>query len=134
MSVFHHGRPADRQLVRRIRIRDEDGVAVLAWETHGDHPHEVIVFRSYQGFAGESADLTADDRQTLVYRGSEKRVTVRDEGLQDSVLYYYSVFARGSDGAWHEQLKKKFRGGEVHRSAHPDVPEDWSRVSEGPNW
>jgi hypothetical protein len=132
MSLFHHGRSADHQVVTHFRIRHEDGAALLTWETRGHHPHEVIVFRSYQGFVDDALDPTNDERQTLVYRGSEKTVSVQDANLQDSVLYYYTVFARGDDEAWHEQLKTKLRGQAGGWNAE-DEPTTWEKEdTQGP--
>ena len=126
MSRFHHGRSADHQVVTHFRIRQADGAALLTWETRAEHPCEVIVFRSFQGFVDDSLDPTRDERQTLVYRGSEKTVSVQDAGLQESVLYYYTVFARGNDGAWHEQLKTKLRDQAGGWNAK-DTPTTWER-------
>ena len=47
----------------------------------------------------------SDPQQKLVYQGTDLHSRIKDDGLVDGVRYYYSVFIRGSDGHWHQQLK-----------------------------
>lgn len=62
------------------------------------------MLRSEKEFATASPDPSADARQALVYRGAERHVTLKDPGLTNDVAYYYSVFSKGDDGAWHSEM------------------------------
>jgi hypothetical protein len=107
MAIFRHGKSSD--YLTHFHAAHGDGWAVLAWDVRGDERREVAVFRSLDAFADESADPTADARQTLVHQGVENHSHVQEAGLIDGVDYYYSVFAMGDDGDWHEQLKTKVK-------------------------
>ena len=104
MSLFHHRSGIDSEHVVHFHVSHGDHAAGLAWDLRDETPREIAVFRSTQGFVEEGVDPTGDDRQTLVYRGSDRHVKLTDQDLTNDIAYYYSVFAAGDDGAWHLQL------------------------------
>jgi hypothetical protein len=108
MTLFHHGQATESQYLTHLHAVHGDNFAALCWDLRGDADREVMVFRSKEGFADESVAPTSDPRQTLVYKGLDRHsveTELQDETVQDDVTYYYSLFALGDDGAWHEQLK-----------------------------
>jgi len=102
--LFHHHSGVESQYITHFHVGHGDRAAGLAWDLRDGQAREVMVFRSAQGFVEEGTDPTADDSQTLVYRGTDRHARLTDEGLTNDVAYYYSVFAAGDDGAWHLQL------------------------------
>jgi hypothetical protein len=63
-----------------------------------------MVFRSTQGFVEDEVEPTSDERQRLVYQGSDLHAKMTGDSLTNDIAYDYSVFARGEDGNWHLQL------------------------------
>jgi len=104
VTLFHHHSGIESQYITHFHAGHGDHAAGLAWDLRDGQAREVMVFRSAQGFVDEGVDPIADDRQTLVYRGTDKHVKLTDQNLGNDVAYYYSVFAAGDDGAWHLQL------------------------------
>jgi hypothetical protein len=104
MSLFHHHGGIDSEYITHFHVSHGDQSAGLAWNLRDGEPREVMVFRSAQGFVEEGVEPTGDDRQALVYRGSDTHVKLTDTSLVNNVAYYYSVFAAGDDGGWHLQL------------------------------
>ena len=112
MTLFRHHGGTDSTYISQFHIRQGDRAAGLSWSLVDGPPREVLVFQSTQGFVEDVADPRADDRQQLVYQGTELHARLTDAGLSDDVAYhypddiayYYSVFARGDDGAMHLQL------------------------------
>lgn len=105
MELFHHDQAAEHQRLSHLHVESGDDWVGLTFETHDQLPHEIAVFRSDSGCADESLDPIIDPRQRLVYQGTDLHSRIKDDGLTDGVRYYYSVFVRGSDGHWHQQLK-----------------------------
>jgi hypothetical protein len=103
MGIFRHGKSSE--YLTHFHASHGDGWAVLAWDIRDGEPREVIVFRSKDAFADESALPTDDPRQKLVYQGADNTSKVQDTGLIDDIDYYYSIFVMGDDGDWHEELK-----------------------------
>jgi len=104
VTLFHHRSGIEGEFITHFHAGHGDHAAGLAWDLRDDRPREVMVFRSAQDFVEEGVDPTTDDRQTLIYRGSDRHVKLTDENLTNDVAYYYSVFAAADDGAWHLQL------------------------------
>ncbi len=104
MSLFHHQSGIESQYITHFHVKQGDRLAGFAWDLRDDTPREVLVFRSTQGFVEEGVDPTGDERQRLVYQGSDLHAKLSDAGLTNDIAYYYSVFARGDDGHWHLQL------------------------------
>lgn len=78
-------------------------------------------------FVERGVDPTTDERQTLVYRGSDRHVKLVDENLTNDAAYYYSVFAAGDDGAWHLQLTDTVAprsSSHCHRVGYDDHDDD----------
>ena len=100
-------------------------------------PREVLVLQSTQGFVADGVDPTADDRQRLVYRGTEPHARLTDGSVNNDVAYYYpddfsyyySVFARGDDGNLHLQLTVRAAPRSVGSWQRPDSD---SEESESP--
>lgn len=105
MELFHHDQAAEHQHLSHLHVESGDDWVGLTFEAHDHLPHEIAVFRSDSGFADGALDPTSDPRQRLVYQGIDLHSRIEDKGLADGVPYYYSVFVRGSDGHWHQQLK-----------------------------
>lgn len=108
---YHHG-GTDSRYITQFDIRQGDRAAGFSWELRDGQPREVLVFQSTQGFVEDDVDPVSDDRQRLVYQGSELHARLSDADLSDDLAYYYpddfsyyySVFARGDDGNLHLQL------------------------------
>ncbi len=104
MNLFHHDGGIESQYITHFHARQGDRTAGLAWDLRDKQAREVIVFRSTQGFVDEALDPTADDRQTVVYQGTDTHVKLTETNLTNDVAYYFSVFAKGDDGHWQLQL------------------------------
>lgn len=108
MTLFRHGQATDSQYLTHLHAVHGHDFLALCWDLRGEADREVLVFRSRQGFADEAITPWTDPRQTLVYRGRDKssvETELQDETVRDDMTYFYSLFALGDDGAWHEQLK-----------------------------
>jgi hypothetical protein len=104
VTLFHHHSGIESQYVTHFHTRQGDRSVGLAWDLRDKRPREVAVFRSTQDFVEDGVDPTGDDRQRLVYQGSELHARLSDDSLTNDIAYYYSVFAKGDDGNWHLQL------------------------------
>ena len=104
MGLFHHHTDISSEYITHFHITHGDHAAGLAWDLRDERPREVMVFRSMQGFVEEGVDPAEDDRQTLVYRGSDRHAHLTDTSLVNDIAYYYSVFAADDVGDWHLQL------------------------------
>jgi hypothetical protein len=112
MTLFHHHGGFDSQYIAQFQIRQGDRSAGLSWKLRDSRPREVLIFQSTLGFVEDDVDPISDDRQRLVYRGTELNARLTDAVLTDDIAYYYpddmstyySVFARGDDGNVHLQL------------------------------
>lgn len=115
MSLLHHARLHGSAYLTDFHAGHGYSSAVLVWDTRGDQPREVRVFRSREGFAFESADPRGDASQALIYEGSEQHSTVTDDSLTDDVVYYYTVFVKDDEGSWQREIRMSVTiDGHVH--------------------
>jgi len=105
MSLFRPAGPHGSASLTHFHAGHASGVAVLAWERRGDEMREVRVFRSREGFAGESADPEGDASQVLVYEGSEESTRVVDDAITEDAVFFYTVFVRDDQGEWHREIR-----------------------------
>jgi hypothetical protein len=109
-QICQHGSSEDEYIVQ-FQIRQGDRSAGLSWEMCDGQAREVLVLQSTQGFVLDGVDPTTNDRQRLVYRGTERQARLADDASTDiayryceGIVYYYSVFARNDTGGWSLQL------------------------------
>ena len=109
-QTCQHGDSEDEYIVQ-FQIRQGDRSAGLSWEMCDGQAREVLILQSIQGFAPDGVDPTTNDRQRLVYQGTERRARLADDASTDityrfceGIVYYYSVFARNDTGGWSMQL------------------------------
>lgn len=89
---------------------------VLAWDVRNAPTLSWRVLRSDHDFA-ETADALVGGGQTLVSESAQ--CGARDTQIDDDTTYYYTVFARDGQGAWHCQVKTKIKPAERLRWRHP---------------
>jgi hypothetical protein len=111
-QICQHGGNEGEYIVQ-FQIRQGDRSAGLSWEMRDGQAREVLILQSTQGFVPDGVDPTANDRQRLVYRGTERQARLADDASTDiayryceGIVYYYSVFARNDIGSWSLQLTK----------------------------
>lgn len=112
MTLFHHHGGIESEYITQFHIRQGDRAASLSWSLRDSQPREVLIFQSARGFVDDDVDPIGDNRQQLVYQGSDLNARLSDAGLTDDLAYYYSddftnyysVFVRGDDGNLHLQL------------------------------
>jgi hypothetical protein len=99
----------------------QGGAVVLAWDVRNAAALSWRVLRSEHDFAA-AADAPAGSDQTLVSEGAQ--CGARDEKIDELTTYYYTVFARDTQGVWHRQVKVKVKPDERLRWRHPAYGED----------
>ena len=105
MGLLRHSDHSEGEYITHFHVGHGHGWAVLAWDLRCQGPRDVMVLRSEEGFALESADPGDDPQQTLVYRGVERQAKVMDADLTSETTYYYSLFSLDDDGFWHAEVR-----------------------------
>lgn len=140
MTQFHHHAEPDTRYIAGFHVRQGDRAAGISWEMRDGRPREVLVFQSTRGVVEVGVEPTVDDRQSLVYQGTDSQATLTDSSgsddiayrYPDSIVYYYSVFARGDDGHWYLQLTEAAKPRSVGHWRRPDR-EDGETLQETAN-
>jgi len=98
-----------------FHARREGTRVLLQWEIRNGPDLTWRVLRSQTGFAEEAAALPASG-QTLVVQGAQTHAI--DEGLDDGVTYYYTIFLADEHGGWHRQVKARLHPRDHHLRWH----------------
>jgi hypothetical protein len=90
----------------------------LRWEVRNAGEVRWRVLRSESEYA-ERADALVGGMQSVVMEGVDTDLVDR---VEEGKTYYYTVFVRDEQGAWHRQVKVKLKGQEDLRWRHgPDT-------------
>ena len=98
--------------------------AVLAWDVRGPGLLPVRILRSQAGFATDAEEWAVPaTEQMKIYEGWD--TSIMDHDLVSGVHDFYTVFAKGPDGVWREQVRAKVT---------PEAEFHWTRdPSAGPS-
>ena len=101
-----------------FQARREPGFVELGWEVRNGPVLRWRVLRSDREFAA-IAEALAGSGQTVVMEGTDTYLV--DDHVVEGTPYFYTVFAKDEQGAWHAQVETKLARGDRLRWLNPSL-------------